>query len=153
VSSVIAVLGYSRRARDVLHPVCADRVAHAERLAAPAATVILSGEADVMRAAWAGPEVVFVCDPDARTTFENARNIAAAARRLGARELVLVTSHWHRFRAALLLREALRRSGITLSVAPVSGHRPLVHLAREVACLALLPYQLLRLRATPLTPS
>lgn len=147
MSTVIAVLGYSRRARDVLHPVCADRVAHAETLAAPAATVILSGESNVMRAAWAGPEVVFVCDPNARTTFENARNIAAAARRLGARELVLVTSHWHRFRAGLLLRAALRRSGITLKVAASSGPRPLLLVAREVACLALVPLQLRRLRA------
>jgi uncharacterized SAM-binding protein YcdF (DUF218 family) len=143
---VIAVLGYSRRTGRDLHPVCADRLARAQALASPAATVILSGEAELMREAWAGPDVVLVCDPEARSTADNARNVAAAARDLGAEELVVVTSHWHRLRAAILLRAALRGSGIRLRIATTNGPRPLLLLARELACLGLLPFQLRRLR-------
>lgn len=146
-ATVIAVLGYSCRADGELHPVCASRLAHAQRLAAPAATVILSGEADLMHAAWTGPEVLFVRDPHARSTVENARNVAAAARGLGARELVLVTSRWHRLRAGLLVMAALRGSGISVRVATPVAPRPLRLVAREWACLALLPFQLARLRA------
>lgn len=142
---VVAVLGYSRRGDTKLHPVCADRVAHAQRLAVARGTVILSGEAELMRAAWSGPEVVLICDPDARSTVENAANVAAAARTLGARELVVVTSRWHRARTTILLRAALRRSGIRLSVETADAARPLRLRLRELACLALLPFQLARL--------
>jgi len=121
---VVAVLGYSRRGDTKLHPVCADRVAHAQRLAVARGTVILSGEAELMRAAWSGPDVVLICDPDARSTVGNAKNVAAAARTLGARELVIVTSRWHRARTTILLRAALRRSGIRLSVETADGAPP-----------------------------
>ena len=142
---VVAVLGYSRRGDTKLHPVCADRVAHAQRLAVARGTVILSGEAELMRAAWSGPEVVLICDPDARSTVENAANVAAAARTLGARELIVVTSRWHRARTTILLRAALRKSGIRLSVETADAARPLRLRLRELACLALLPFQLARL--------
>jgi uncharacterized SAM-binding protein YcdF (DUF218 family) len=142
---VVAVLGYSRRGDSELHPVCADRVAHAQRLAVARGTVILSGEADLMRSAWSGPNVVLICDPDARSTVDNAANVAEVARRLGARELVVVTSRWHRARTKILLRAALRKSGIRVSVESADGARPLRLRARELACLALLPFQLARL--------
>jgi uncharacterized SAM-binding protein YcdF (DUF218 family) len=142
---VVAVLGYSRRGDSELHPVCADRVAHAQRLAVDRGTVILSGEADLMRSAWSGPNVVLICDPDARSTVDNAANVAEVARRLGARELVVVTSRWHRARTKILLRAALRKSGIRVSVESADGARPLRLRARELACLALLPFQLARL--------
>jgi uncharacterized SAM-binding protein YcdF (DUF218 family) len=142
---VVAVLGYSRRGDSELHPVCADRVAHAQRLAVARGTVILSGEAELMRAAWSGPDVVLICDPDARSTVDNAANVAAVARTLGVRELVVVTSRWHRARTRLLLRAALRKSGISFSVETAEGARPLRLRLREVACLALLPFQLARL--------
>lgn len=142
---VVAVLGYSRRGDTKLHPVCADRVAHAQRLAVARGTVILSGEAELMRAAWSGPDVVLICDPDARSTVDNAANVAAAARTLGARELIVVTSRWHRARTTILLRAALRKSGIRLSVETADAARPLRLRLREVACLALLPFQLARL--------
>jgi uncharacterized SAM-binding protein YcdF (DUF218 family) len=145
-ADVIAVLGYSTRAQRDLHPVCADRLAHAETLASPAATVILSGEAELMRVAWAGPDVVLLCDPGARSTVDNARNVAAAVRKLGAKELVVVTSRWHRLRAGILLRAALRGSGIRVRIASTNGPRPPALVAREWACLALLPFQLPRLR-------
>jgi uncharacterized SAM-binding protein YcdF (DUF218 family) len=142
---VVAVLGYSRRGDTELHPVCADRVAYAQRLAVNRGTVILSGEAELMRAAWSGPDVVLICDPDARSTVDNAANVAAVARTLGVRELVVVTSRWHRARTRILLRAALRKSGISLSVETADGARPLRLRLREVACLALLPFQLARL--------
>ena len=147
MTNVIAVLGYSRRAAHTdLHPVCADRLAHAQTLASPEGTVILSGEADLMRAAWTGPDVVLVCDPDSRSTSDNARNVAAAARELGATEVVLVTSRWHGLRAGILVRAALRGSGIRLRLAPANGRPPPTLVARELVCLALLPFQLARLR-------
>jgi uncharacterized SAM-binding protein YcdF (DUF218 family) len=142
---VVAVLGYSRRGDSELHPVCADRVAHAQRLAVARGTVILSGEAELMRAAWSRPDVVLICDPDARSTVDNAANVATVARTLGVRELVVVTSRWHRARTRILLRAALRKSGISFSVETAEGARPLRLRLREVACLALLPFQLARL--------
>jgi uncharacterized SAM-binding protein YcdF (DUF218 family) len=150
---VVAVLGYSGRRRTRLHPVCAERLAYAERLAVGARAIILSGwarrstlspEAELMRAAWAGPAVRLICDPEARSTADNAVNIAALARALGADELVVVTSPWHRLRVRVLLRAAMRGSGIRLSVAGAGRSRPPVLLARELACLVLLPFQLAR---------
>jgi hypothetical protein len=145
-ASVIAVLGYSRRPDGALHPVCADRLAHAQELASSAGTVILSGEAEAMRAAWVGPEVVLICDPDARSTAENARNVAAAARELGAKELVVVTSRWHRLRAGILVRAALRRSGIRVRIEPAGGRPGLRLVVRELACFALVPFQVARMK-------
>jgi uncharacterized SAM-binding protein YcdF (DUF218 family) len=142
---LVAVLGYSRRGDTELHPVCAERVAHAQRLAVARGTVILSGEAELMRAAWAGPDVLLICDSEARSTVDNAANVAEVARRLGARELVVVTSRWHRARTTILLRAALRKSGIRLSVETADAARPLRLRVRELACLALLPFQLARL--------
>ena len=147
---VVAVLGYSRRRDRELHRICAERLAHAQGLAEGARAVVLSGtpEAELMRAAWTGPEVELICDPDSRSTAQNAANVAGAARALGAEELVVVTSRWHRTRVRLLLVWVLRGSGIRLSVeSPSGGLTPLL-LARELACFALLPFQLTRSRRT-----
>jgi uncharacterized SAM-binding protein YcdF (DUF218 family) len=143
---VVGVLGYSRRRTGELHPICADRLAHAQRLAKGAQAVVLSGysEADAMRSAWAGPDVPLICDSEARSTAQNAANIAAAARELGAEEVVVVTSPWHRARARLLVGAALRGSGIRLSVETAGGPRPRLLLVRELVCWALLPLQLPR---------
>jgi hypothetical protein len=145
---VVAVLGYSRCREARLHPICATRLAHAERLADGASAVIFSGsaEADLMRAAWAGPDVDHVCDADARSTAENAANVVAAACALGADELVVVTSRWHRPRARLLLAAAARRHGLPLRIEAAPGRRSFVLLLREVACLLLLPVHLRRAR-------
>jgi hypothetical protein len=145
-ASVIAVLGYSRRADGALHPVCAERLAHAQELAASAETVILSGEADVMRAAWSRPDVALICDRMARSTAANARNVAEAARELGAKELVVVTSRWHRVRAGILLRAALRGTGIRLRLETAGGRLPLLLGVRELGCLALAPFQVARMK-------
>jgi uncharacterized SAM-binding protein YcdF (DUF218 family) len=145
---VVAVLGYSHRRTGRLHAICADRLAHAQGIAEGARAVIFSGfsEAEAMRSAWTGPDVALVCDLEARSTAANAANVAAAARELGAEELVVVTSHWHRARARILFRQALRGSGIRLSVESPDGARPRLLLARELACFALLPAQLVRAR-------
>jgi DUF218 domain len=139
---LVAVLGYSPRRASGLHDICAQRLRHAESLHADA--VLLSGEAELMRPAWRGPEVQFVSDGAARNTRENAVGVAEAARRLGADEVVVVTSRWHAFRARSLVRSLL--PGVRVSSSSPSGRPPLALLAREAACLALLPYQLLRLR-------
>jgi uncharacterized SAM-binding protein YcdF (DUF218 family) len=143
---LIAVLGYSRRAGRVLHPVCAERLAHAQRLAASAGTVIFSGEAELMRAAWSGPDVALICDPEARSTAGNARNVAAAARELDAKEVLVVTSRWHRFRAEILVRAALRGSGIGVRFEATGGRPPPLLAIRELACLALVPFQIARMK-------
>ena len=141
---VVAVLGYSGRGDTGLHPVCAGRVAHAQRLSAGCRAVIFSGEAAVMQAAWTGPELAFVSDPEARSTAENAVNVARAAQELGADELVVVTSGWHRLRVGILLAAALRGTGVRRRVESAAGPRPLYLLGRELVCLALLPIQLAR---------
>jgi uncharacterized SAM-binding protein YcdF (DUF218 family) len=143
---VVAVLGYSRRRDADLHHICAARLARAQELAAGADTVILSGfpEAELMRAAWAGPDVELIPEAKSRSTAQNAANVARAARALGAQELVVVTSSWHRLRVAALMRAALRGSGIRVRVEGADAPRPVRLLAREAACLALLPFQLPR---------
>ena len=150
---VLAVLGYSGGRGAQLHPICAERLAHAEQLAPGASAIILSGwarrsgspEAELMRAAWTGPAVRLICDPEARSTSGNALNIAAAVHALGAEELVVVTSSWHRPRAHVLLRAAMRGSGVRLSVVGAGRSRPPLLLSRELVCLVLLPFQLARL--------
>jgi hypothetical protein len=154
---VVAVLGYSARRDDGLHPLCALRLRHAEELAAGVRAVVLSGwarrrggraEAELMYADWSGPLVPLVCDTTARTTAGNAASVAAASRELGADEVVVVTSRWHRLRAATLVRTALRGSGIAVRTSSPRGGQSLALLAREVACLLTLPAQLLLLRRT-----
>lgn len=139
---LVAVLGYSRRRSDGMHDVCAERLRHAESLDADA--VLLSGEAELMQPSWNGGQVQLLSDGAARNTRQNAAGIADAARRLGADEVVVVTSRWHAFRARTLVRAALPRVPVTSSSPP--GRPPPALLARELACLAVLPYQLLRLR-------
>jgi hypothetical protein len=139
---LVAVLGYSRRRSDGMHDVCAERLRHAEGLDADA--VLLSGEAEVMRPEWNGPDVPLLTDGAARNTRENAAGVAAVARKVGASEVVVVTSRWHAFRARMLTRAAL--PGVEVSSSSPPGRPPLALLAREVVCVALLPLQLFRLR-------
>ena len=146
---LVAVLGYSGRGTVGLDPICEARLRHAERLDADA--VVLSGrakyragEADLMRAAWRGSDVPIVGESNARNTAENAVEVAAIARRLGADEVVVVTSPWHERRAGILVRAALHGTGVSVrtSAPRVRADRRLV--AREAACLAVLPLHLLR---------
>jgi len=128
----------------------------AERAAAEADSVVLSGwarrsgrdsEAVLMRAAWAGPAVPLHADGDARTTAGNARAVAAAARRAGATEVVVVTSSWHGPRARALMRAALGK-GVALEVISATQPLPPLLILREVACLLALPVQIVGLRRT-----
>jgi uncharacterized SAM-binding protein YcdF (DUF218 family) len=133
---LVAVLGYSGfRGRD-LHAICLTRLRHAEALARDDDTVLLSGEAELMREASSRSELVL--DTSARSTRENARAVAAAARELGVHEVVVVTSSWHARRARTLVRAAVGRDVPVTSSSP--RDRPPLRLAlRELACLAALP--------------
>ena len=153
---VVAVLGYSARRAGPLHPVCAQRLAHAEGIAEGAGAIVFSGwarpraesgEAELMQAAWKGPEAPIVSDTTARNTAQNAVEIARIARELEADEVVLVTSRWHAPRAALLLRAALRGSGIRVTTSSPTGRPGARLLLRELVCLVGAPYQARRLRA------
>ena len=133
---LVAVLGYSGfRGRD-LHAICLARLRHGEALVRSGDTLLLSGEAELMRDASSRPDVVV--DPAARNTRENARGVAAAAHEAGADEIVVVTSAWHAPRARVLVRAATG-PGIPVSSSSPPG-RPSPRLAlRELACLAVLP--------------
>jgi hypothetical protein len=152
---LVAVLGYSARRSDRLHAVCAARLRHAEQLATGADTVLLSGwarrrngtgEAELMRTAWNGADVPLISDARARNTRENAARVAETARHLGASEIVVVTSRWHAFRARTLVRAILREPGVPVQTSSPAGRAPVRLAARELVCLAALPYQLIRLR-------
>jgi uncharacterized SAM-binding protein YcdF (DUF218 family) len=152
---LVAVLGYSGRRSDRLHVVCSERLRHAEQLAADTDAVLLSGwarrragagEAELMRVAWKGPDVPLVSDTTARNTRENAAEVAVTARRLAADEVVVVTSRWHAFRARTLVRAAVQESSISVRTSSPPGRPPVALLARELACLASIPYHLIRLR-------
>jgi DUF218 domain len=153
---LVAVLGYSARRSDGLDAVCAERLRHAEELAGETDAVLLSGwarrgnaagEVELMRAAWNGGEVPLLVDANARNTRENAVGVAAVACRLGATEVVVVTSGWHALRARTLVRAALRGRGVRVRSSSPPGRPPARLLARELVCLAGLPVQLVRVRA------
>jgi uncharacterized SAM-binding protein YcdF (DUF218 family) len=150
---LVAVLGYSNRRTRGLHDLCAQRLRHAEGLAADGDAVLLSGwsrrrghssEAELMRGAWNGGDTQLIEDATARSTRENAVSVASAARRLGATDVVVVTSRWHAYRARTLVRAALPDT--TVQASSPDGRPPLSVLARELACLAALPYHLVRIR-------
>ena len=143
MARLVAVLGYSTFRGDGLHPIGAARLEAAIPPAEGADAVLLSGwsrrrhrpsEAELMRAAWPGPQVRLVADADARTTSGNARAVAAAARELGADEVVLVTSSWHARRARLLVRAALEPH-VRLFVVTPEPTRPPHLVGRELVCL------------------
>jgi uncharacterized SAM-binding protein YcdF (DUF218 family) len=160
---LVAVLGYSGRRGEGIHPVCAARLGAAEATAHDADAVLLSGwsrrsgrasEAALMQAAWSGPAVPLLDDGDARSTLGNARAVAAAAKSIGADEVVVVTSSWHRLRARLLVRAALGPD-VKLELVSPDRRRPLHLVGRELVCLLVLPLQLrsLRPRRRRTTPS
>lgn len=153
---LVAVLGYSCRRGSSLHPVCAQRLAHAERLARADDAIVLSGwarggaasgEAELMHAAWRGPEAQLVLDRHARNTAENAAAVARVARDLDAEQIVLVTSGWHARRAALLVRRALRGTGIDVRTSSSDDPPTVRQRMREAACLVWAPVQAVRLKS------
>ncbi|MBA2293567.1 MAG: YdcF family protein [Actinobacteria bacterium] len=147
---VIVVLGFSDGGRGELHPVCAARLEKAAEISTDDDVVVLSGfarvgdtqtEAELMRAAWKGVARDVVVDPDARTTVENMANAVNDVLRVGAREVVVVTSGWHAPRATAALRWLLRYTGVKVRSASPPG-RSLRGSARELAVWPLLPFQL-----------
>lgn len=152
---LVAVFGFSARGSRDLHPLCLLRLRHAEGLADGAEAVVLSGwsrrgsgfaEAEHMRDAWQGPDVRLVCDTTARNTMQNALGVAALARELRVDEVVIVTSQWHAPRAGSLVRAALADEGISVRSSSPPGLRHPQVVARELVCLAALPYQRRRVR-------
>jgi uncharacterized SAM-binding protein YcdF (DUF218 family) len=147
---LVAVLGYSDGQADNLHAICAARLRRAEREARPEDVVLLSGwargrdvssEAELMSRTWNGRASRVVLDRGARSTFGNAAGVAAAARRLGAGEVVVVTSRWHARRARSLVRAALRDDSSTVSVSVTSDPPPRGARFREAACWLAVPFQ------------
>jgi uncharacterized SAM-binding protein YcdF (DUF218 family) len=156
VKRLVVVLGYSDGRNAELHPICAARLGRAARLAQHADAVVLTGwarrtgsvpEAELMRAAWPGPERPFIVDTEARITAENATYVAGLVDELGAEEIVVVTSWWHRLRAALLFRILLGDRRVRVAVVGVERPWNVRLLLREVACFALVPFQLRRARS------
>jgi len=147
---VVVVLGHSSGDGTGLHPVCAARLECAAEVATADDVVVLSGwartsgrhsEAELMRAAWRGSAREVVVDPDARTTVENMANALNDVLRVGAREVVVVTSSWHAPRAKAALRWLLLHTGVRVrSVSPTGRSRRAA--VRELALWPLLPFQL-----------
>jgi uncharacterized SAM-binding protein YcdF (DUF218 family) len=146
---LVVVLGFSGRRSGELHPICAARLERAARLAEGDDAVVLTGwarrggrlpEAELMRAAWPGPERPFILDTDARTTAENAANAAVHAGELGAREVVVITSSWHRLRTRILFRSLL--PGVRVSVVGARTPSTPRLLVREALVFPLVPFQI-----------
>ena len=147
---LVVVLGYSDAGRGELHPVCAARLACAAELTTSDDVVVLSGwarvphtysEAELMHAAWRGAAREVVVDPDARTTVGNMANALNDVLRIGAGEVLVVTSSWHAPRAKTAMRWLLRHTGIRVRTASPSG-RSRRAAARELLLWPLLPFQL-----------
>jgi uncharacterized SAM-binding protein YcdF (DUF218 family) len=150
VTRVVVVLGYSEGGVDELHPVCAARLDSAAAISGPTDVVVLSGwarqgggrsEAELMRDAWSGSAAEVVVDPDARTTVENLANALNDILRVGAREVVIVTSSWHAPRAKAAMRWLLVHTGIKVTSVSPEGGSPRASL-RELTLWPLLPIQL-----------
>lgn len=148
MTRLVAILGYSDRSTPDLHPVCSARLARAVEETLPDDVVLFSGwargasvqtEADLMAASWTAPARTRLVDRGARTTLGNALGVARAAHRVGADEVVLVTSGWHARRAAALTRAALAGSGARLRVAPTSDPLSPGRGVREVGAWLLVP--------------
>ncbi len=140
---LVAVLGYSHRPDEELHAICEARVRHAESIVREDDVVLLSGEAELMHGHWRAGEVLL--DPHARNTRENALGVAKAALEVGADEVVVVTSRWHAPRAATLVRAAIGHA-VRVETSSPPDRAPLHLAAREAACVAALPLQLLAVR-------
>jgi uncharacterized SAM-binding protein YcdF (DUF218 family) len=163
---VIVVLGYSDGGRGVLHPIGAARVARAAEISTADDVVVLSGwartpgtqsEAQLMAAAWTGNAAEVVVDPDARTTVGNAFNALDDIRRVGAREVVIVTSRWHVPRAKAAFRLLMWRRSVRVAATYPPEPAKLGAMIRELVLWPLLPAQLwharkLRRRGAASTP-
>ncbi|CAN5338213.1 hypothetical protein BH20ACT13_BH20ACT13_03370 [soil metagenome] len=145
---LVTVLGYSSvYGGNELHRVCATRLSLAGEEARPGDTIFLSGwrrprgsasEAELMAGMWDGDMRQVLVDDASRTTYGNVRAAAAAARKLGIREIVLVTSGWHGRRASALLEAA---HGDRIALAATDERGTAVTRARELVCWLFVPVQ------------
>jgi uncharacterized SAM-binding protein YcdF (DUF218 family) len=151
---LIAVLGYSRRSGEGLQESCFARLRRAEQEAGAGDVVLLSGwarggsgasEAEQMARSWTAPRGRIILDRRARSTLENVVGAATLARRLDAKEVLLVTSGWHGRRAGALLRSALRGSGSTVRLATTDERGSLGARLRELVCWTVVPFAALAL--------
>jgi uncharacterized SAM-binding protein YcdF (DUF218 family) len=145
---LVAVLGFSDGRTTGLHPVCAARLARAEREVRAEDVVLFTGwargrsrdsEADLMARSWKSKARARVVDREARSTLGNTVAVARLARRLGADEVVLVTSSWHVRRASALLHAALLGTGTSIRTATCPDPAAPAHRLRELASWALVP--------------
>jgi len=145
---LVAVLGFSDGRTTGLHPVCSARLARAERDVRADDVVLFTGwargrsresEGDLMARSWSAPARARVVDRGARTTLGNAVAVARVARRLGADEVVLVTSSWHARRASTLLRAALLGTGTSIRVATCADPAAPAYGLLELASWAVVP--------------
>ena len=148
---VIVVLGYSDGGRGALHPIGAARLARAAEVSTADDVVVLSGwarapgtqsEAHLMAAAWTGSAAEVVVDPDARSTVGNAFNALNDIDRVGAREIVVVTSRWHVPRAKAAFRLLLWQHHVSVRATFPPEPANLGALVRELPLWPLLPAQL-----------
>jgi len=148
VTRLLLVLGYSPRRANGLHPVCAARVECATALAQGDDVVVFSGtdaEVELMAAAWgAGPGVVR--RDRASRTADSAVAAARITGEVGADDVLVVTSWWHRPRATLMVRAALLRRPVRVRGLGARGPWSAYQLAREAACFPLVPVHLARAR-------
>jgi len=145
VTRLIAVCGYSDGRETGLHAICERRLRLAEREARPDDVVLLTGwarhadataEAELMARSWAGSCRELHVDSSARSTRGNVRAAAELAERVGATEVVLVTSGWHARRAGALLRAMVAESRVVAT----DERGSLTARAREVVCWAGVPF-------------
>ena len=133
-------------------PRCRRLVAEAELLArelSPAA-VVFSGwspsgspsEAIQMARAWRGPSVELVVEPTARTTVENASRTLPLLRERGVDRTVVVVAASHVVRARLFFEPLYRSRGISPRFHVLRERPSAGTLARELAALPLVPWQL-----------
>jgi uncharacterized SAM-binding protein YcdF (DUF218 family) len=141
MTRLVAVLGYSGRHGGDLHEICVARVAHAQTVVREDDAVLLSGEAELMNGTWPGADALL--DPRARNTRENALAVGRAVRTLEADEVLVITSQWHALRARMLVRAALGGTKTRVSSSSPRGRPPLTLALRELACLGVLPLQML----------
>jgi uncharacterized SAM-binding protein YcdF (DUF218 family) len=146
---LIAVCGYSDGSGEGLHEICANRLRRAEQAVQPGDVVLLTGwakgrsspsEAEQMARSWTAPCRRVVVDSGARSTLANVCTTARLARRLGADDVLLVTSSWHARRAGALLRAALSGSGSRVELATSDERPPAGTRLRELVCWLAVPF-------------
>ena len=142
---VVAVCGYSDGRETGLHPICERRLRLAEREAGPDDVVLLTGwarhadataEAELMARSWRGANRELHVESSARSTLGNVRAAAELAKRVGATEVVLVTSGWHARRAGALLRSLVGESRVVAT----DERGSLASRIRELVCWAGVPF-------------